>query len=274
MTTAPNMIGIVQKPVVYLNDPMNKPQETEEDLTNPAPQDSSENESPTEGSGNEQTDWKKRYSDLRKRDAALESTIAELKTQVNELKLTKSQEPAVQMPKTPEEWEAFETKYPELAAQIKTGAAMVFKSSSSVIADKLKQLEEIQNSIRSREGVIELKKYHPDFEEIKDNPRFHAWFIEQTQEIQGLIQSSNPRTIAKGLDMFKVETGIGKTVSQKAEAKRDATREVKTPSRVQLGEGQKRTYTEREINRMPMHEFEKHKEDIIAAQWEGRISKG
>lgn len=260
---------------VYLNEPMNKQITEEENKTEP--QDTPESVEPTPASNTQEETYKKRYDDLKghydRTKASYDAQLAELKTQVGALtdKAVTEKITNPQMPKTPEEWKAFSDKYPELAAMITTAAMMATANTSSVVAEKLKLLEEKQNALSAREGVVELKKYHPDFETIKDDPRFIEWFGMQTSAVKALIQSSNVKDIALGLDKFKEYAGI-KTQSQKAEAKKDATRDVKTPTgRVQIGEGQKRTYTNAEIYKMPMSEFEKLQDDIKAAQYDGRI---
>lgn len=259
---------------VYLNEPMDRPPE-EEDKTEPL--EPSENGEPTSANlTQEEQTYKKRFDDATKyiRDlkASTESQINELKTQKSELtnKLLSEKVTAPDMPKTPDEFKAFQEKYPELAAHILTAATMVSKDTSTAVSLKLKELEDKQNAVDVREGIIELKKYHPDFETIKDDPRFHEWFKVQLPEVQAIIKSPNPKVVAMGLDIFKEFAGI-KTPSQKTDIKKDATREVKAPTRVQIGEGQKRTYTNAEIKSMSIKEFAKLEADIVAAQYDGRI---
>lgn len=254
---------------VYLNEPMNKTPE-EEDKTEPL--ESSGNEQPTSAPlTTEEETYKKRFDDatkyIRELKASNDAQIADLKTQLIE-STTKST--TQEMPRTPEEWKVFQEKYPELAANMLTAAMMVAKQSNTIVEQKLKQLDESTKALNAREGENELKKYHPDFDEIRNDPRFHEWFKVQMPEIKTLIQSPNPKVIAKGLDMFKDYAGI-KSKVQKVEAKKDATREINTPNRVKIGEGQKRIYSSGEIWKMPITEFEKNQEDIKAAQYEGRI---
>lgn len=276
MNISTTALNALTKPIgtVYLNEPMGKPQEDESqtDPLEPAGTDEPTSATLTD----EEKTYKKRYDDLKAHydkginnaKAAFESQISELKQQVSEL-TTKA--PAPEMPKTAEQFKEFQEKYPDLAANILTAAAMVSAKSSTAVEQKLKQLEEKQNAYSAEKGIAELKKYHPDFELIKDDPRFLEWFNMQEAEVKKLITSPNPKVIAKGLDLYKEYAGI-KTPAQKAEAKKDATRDVKTPNnRVQIGEGQKRTYTNAEINKMDIKEFEKLQPDIIAAQYEGRI---
>lgn len=259
---------------VYLNDPMDKPTDLE-DKTEPLTPESNEPTSASNGS-NDDT-FKKRHDDLKRHyDSvvpALRSEVGELKSQISELttKLSEKEVSSFKPPLTKEETKAFVDKYPEVANNIISIASDVVSRSNSVINEKIKQLEEKTNSLSSQNGVLELKKLHPDFEEIKDDPRFHDWFGRQPKEVKALIQSPNPTVIALGLDKYKEYAGI-KTTVQRAEAKKDATREPKVPtSRVQIGEPGKRTYTNAEINKMPMSEFEKYQDDIKAAQYDGRI---
>ena len=263
---------------VYLNEPRNKALE-EEDQNEPLTP--SENGTPTSSSSeSKDVDWKKRHDDLKAHydrgiqnaKEASESQINELRTQVQELTDKVLEKNSVsEMPKTIEEWGEFQKKYPELAANMLTAATIVNKGSSDIVQQKLKQIEQKTDAINAREGIIELKKYHPDFEQIKDDPRFLEWFNSQPTEIKALIKSPNPKVIAAGLDKFKEFAGI-KTQVQKVEAKKDATRDVKVPTgRVQIVECAKRTYSNAEIWKMSPNEFEKNKDDIVAAQYDGRI---
>lgn len=263
-----NVMGMASE-AVYLNDPMDKvPSPDDEPSRVP------ESNPPTSNAA-DNTDWKKRYSDGKshfdKTVSSLTATINELKEELLAVK-TSSSSQTTPMPKTPEEYKAFKQNYPELAANIETAALMATTARESVINEKLKQLSQVQDSIRAREGVNELKKYHPDFEEIKDDPRFHAWFNEQLPEIQNLIKSPNPKTIAKGLDMYKKDVGI-KTPKEIA---KDLLREPKTQQRIQIEDGGKRIWTEREIDKLPLtgpNSFETFKDDIQLALREGRVVK-
>lgn len=265
--------NVLTKPVgtVYLNEPMNKPPQ-QEDKTEP--QDAPESDEPTSATtvkDNEDEKYKKRYDDLKRHyDSTLtsfKSEVEDLKTQLANKTLSEK-ESSIKPPRTKEEFEAFKEKYPDLVSYVLTAASMVATDSNTVVLQKMKQLEESQRAINSERGIEELKKYHPDFMQIKDDPRFIEWFDMQPVEVKSLIKSPNPKVIAQGLDLFKNYAGI----KPKAEVKKDATREVKTPtSRVQIGEPGKRTYTNAEIHKMPIAEFEKLEADIKAAQYDGRI---
>lgn len=264
--------NVLTKPsaTVYLNDPMNKQPQLEDETD---PQNPPESGTPTSAQpvkDEEDEKYKKRYDDLKRHydDAvnSLRGEIGTLKTQLTEK--TISEKSSIKPPRTPEEFEAFKEKYPDLVSYMLTSASMVTNDSNAVVLEKMKQLEETTRAINSERGIEELKKYHPDFMQIKDDPRFIEWFERQPVEVKQLIKSSNPKVIAQGLDLFKSFAGI----KPKAEVKKDATREVKTPtSRVQIGEPGKRTYTNAEINKMPIDEFAKYEADIVAAQYDGRI---
>lgn len=272
-----NVLGMSTQ-AVYLTDPMGRPSETSTD----EPLNPSENGQPTSDentdTNNEGHDWKKRYADLKsytdKKMASFESSLNDLKTQNSDLS-SKYQEVQISkktMPKTPEEFEEFKGRYPDLAAMIETAAMMVSGDQSKLVEAKLKQIEQANAQIQGERGWEELKKYHPDVESIKNDPMFGMWLEEQTPEVKSLIRSPNPKTIAKGLDLYKKDAGI-KTPDQKAEERKNNTRAPQTPQRVEMNSGAKRTYTELEILKMSEAEFLKHKDDIVAAQYEGRISK-
>ncbi len=260
---------------VYLNEPMNKATEVIEDKTEHqnAPESDETTSAPLTS---EEETYKKRYDDLKRHydntKTSFESQIREMQTQISDLSSKVTAESKIpKAPKTPEEFKLFKEKYPDLVDHILTAATMVNEDAQAAVTEKLKQLEARQNAYSVEKGIEELKKLHPDFLQIKDDPRFLEWFNMQSEEIKNLIRSPKPEVIAKGLDMFKEYAGI-KTPLKKAEAKKEATREVKTPGRVQIGDPSKRTYTEAEIKKMPMKEFELLQDDIRAAQYDGRIT--
>lgn len=270
MSMSHNVLGQSVRPL-YLTDPMNA-------VNTDEPQDTPESGEPTstEPTPNE-SDWKKRYSDLKsyhdKQIAVKDSAINELKSQTSELtdKLV-SESTNVKMPKTPEEFKEFTEKYPDLAAMITTAAMMVNKDTASVIDKRLKELADKQNELRTISGINELKRYHPDFDDINNSPAFVAWFNEQPLKVQEIFRSNDVKTVAKGLDIYKQETGLSKV--QRGEARKNATREVAVPQRVHIGEGQKRTYSDSEVNAMSLKEFEKLQDDIRLAQADGRYLYG
>lgn len=273
-----NVLGMSHK-AVYLTDPMNKLPETSDELN---PDDGAEtppdNLRQNPDTNSTEHDWKKRYSDLRsytdKKMATLEDKVDALTTQL-ETKPTQVQD-TPSMPKTPQEFKEFKEKYPELAAMIETAVMLNQETVQAKLSQRLKQVEDTAARVNSDKGLEELKKYHPDVLEIKDDPRFHAWFNEQLPEVQNLLRSPNPKTIAKGLDMYKVETGIAKTPKQKADEVRNASRAIKANpnTRVEINDGSPRIYKESEIDKLSNSEFEKLQDDIKAALYQGRVLIG
>jgi hypothetical protein len=266
--TAQNVLGMAVKSV-YLNEPMNK--QPDPDVTDPLTP--PESGTPTSENLTEQEKtYKKRYDDIKLYNDKIVEDNKALKAQLTELTVKKADEQlnSPKFPKTAEEYKQFKADYPELAANMETAAMTVASSQSQALNDKLKQLEEVQNAIRSREGVAELTRLHPDFEEIKDDTKFHEWFKHQIPEIQALIQSPSPRVISEGLNKYKSDTGI----KSKSEVNKNLTREIKATQRVQIGEGQKRTYKDSEISKMHITEFAKLEADILLAQQEGRYLYG
>lgn len=274
-----NVLGMANKQV-YLTDPMNAPKDTSEDEPKVENNEDTSLENPDKGDNTPNHDWKKRYSDLKTHYDSTknhtDSTLNDLKTQISELKtqLNSEREEKRIMPKTPEEFNAFRTKYPELADNIITAVMMTADDKSSAVREKLKELEEVTAAIRAKEGLNELKKYHEDAEELKDDPKFIDWYRQQPSAVQALIQSPDPKVIAEGIDLYKLKMGLKKSPKEKKEDAKDAARVVSSPQRVKIEDNGKRIYKESEIFKMSPKEFEKNQDDIRAAQYDGRLLTG
>ena len=58
---------------------------------------------------------------------------------------------------------------------------------------------------------MELAKYHPDYNDIRGDEKFHKWVSEQDSTIQGWLydNTSNAKLAARAIDLYKVDTGYG-----------------------------------------------------------------
>jgi hypothetical protein len=126
---------------------------------------------PKEGSD---TDYKKRYDDLKRHyDAKLE----EFKTERQQLLeaqqagkdsgLTPSQ-----LPKTPQELEEFKEKYPDVYAIVETVSSLQAENRMKELKDEVQSLKGQEQKLKVESAYKDLLARHPDFTDIKTDERF------------------------------------------------------------------------------------------------------
>ena len=112
---------------------------------------------------------------------------------------------------------------------------------------------------------MQLLQIHPDFEEIRDNPDFHAWAEEQPQYIQAALYENedDPRAAARAIDLYKADMGIAK--KKKKTSAKDAAKAVTTKgstTTIDSTLSDADTILESDVAKMSALEYEKN-EDII-----------
>lgn len=220
-----------------------------------------------------EVNYKKRYDDLKKH---YDQKVSQFKQREEELLAeARAQSPEYKAPKSFEELEQFKKKYPDLYDTVETVAHLQNEQQLQDIRQELVTLKQREADISRKEAETELKARHPDFEDIRGDDRFHEWAKAQPNEIQGWIyRNPNNATLAsRAIDLYKMEYGIAiqptKTLSKK---KANAADMVSTKTKT-IDTKQPKIWTEREIARMSIAEFDKYEDDINQAISEGRVIK-
>jgi len=219
-------------------------------------------------------DYKKRYDDLKKH---YDSKLNEFKSREQELlEQATENRPAYKAPKSPEELEKFREEYPDMFAVVESVAHMQSESKAKVLEERLSKLQERENKMLREQAEKRLMKRHPDFEEIKNSDDFHSWAKEQPSDIQKWIyENANDADLAsRALDLFKKDIGmdVAPKKSNSKQSKKSAADMVSTKT-TSVEPKQEKVWTEREIAKMSMAEFDKHEAEISEAMQEGRIAK-
>lgn len=214
--------------------------------------------------------FKKRYGDLRRhmqyKEQQYQQQLDEMKSQLDAA--TKQQ---IKFPKTDEEVENWAKKYPDVAAIIDTIAR---KRAGEILSEGEKRLEKVETM---REQLVrekaeqELMKQHPDFGEIRQDPKFHEWASQQSQWVQNALYKNNTdaKAAAEAIDLYKYHTGI-KTA--KKSSRRDAASAVNTKGGgAPASEGKKR-FTESQVQKMSAQEYEKNEAAIFEAMRKGEFT--
>jgi hypothetical protein len=219
-------------------------------------------------------DYKKRYDDLKKH---YDSKLNEFKSREQELlEEAANSRPSYVAPKSPEELEKFREEYPDMFAVVESVAHMQSESKAKVLEERLSKLQEREDNMLREQAEKRLMKRHPDFEEIKNSDDFHAWAKEQPSDIQKWIyKNTNDADLAsRALDLFKKDIGmdVAPKKSNSKQSKKSAADMVSTKT-TSVEPKQEKIWTEREIAKMSMAQFDKHEAEISQAMQEGRIAK-
>ena len=225
-----------------------------------------EQKATTQPVGTEEESFKKRYGDLRRhmqgQMAQRDQEIAQIKAQLNDA--TRGQ---IKFPKTEEEVDAWSQKYPDVAKIVDTIAQ---KRDQEAVTDAKLEFDEIkkqQQGIKAEKAMLELKKFHPDFDKIRASKEFHNWVMEQPTYVQDALYKNNtdPKAAARAIDLYKSDKGIRKvrTKNSSAAAQAIGRSGVATPT------SGRATFTESQVQNMNADEYEKNESKIMES-----ISKG
>ena len=219
-------------------------------------------------------DYKKRYDDLKKH---YDSKLNEFKSREQEL-LEEAAEnrPSYVAPKSPEELEKFREEYPDVYEVVETVSHLQSEEKSKDLREKLEKLQTREQELVRKDAEKRLMDKHPDFEDIRNSDDFHGWAKEQPKSIQDWVYNNadDADLASRALDLFKKDIGMDVVPkkSNSKQSKKSAADMVSTKT-TSVEPKQERIWTEREIAKMSMAQFDKHEAEISQAMQEGRIAK-
>lgn len=220
-------------------------------------------------------DYKKRYDDLKR---YYDRKLGEWNNREQDLKVQlQENRPKYQPPKSKEELEAFKNDYPDIYGVVETVSHLQSQNEVKTLQEELESLKKANTTLQQKEAALELSKYHPDFEEIKESDDFHNWADTQPMEIKNWIyeNNSNGALAARAIDLYKKDRGLGldkKTKNEKKQTKNEgADLLVKTSEQTQVPNSKEVFFKRSDIKRLSDAEFMKYEKDILKAQREGRI---
>ena len=219
-------------------------------------------------------DYKKRYDDLKKH---YDSKLNEFKSREQELlEEAANSRPSYVAPKSPEELEKFREEYPDVYEVVETVSHLQSEEKSKDLRDKLEKLQAREQELVRKDAEKRLMDKHPDFEDIRNSDDFHGWAKEQPTSIQDWVYNNadDADLASRALDLFKKDIGMDvvQKKSNSKQSKKSAADMVSTKT-TSVEPKQERIWTEREIAKMSMAQFDKHEAEISQAMQEGRIAK-
>jgi len=219
----------------------------------------------------EEKTFKKRYSDLRRHQ---QKQAEEFKAELDAMKrqLEQATQKEMKLPKSDEDIEQWAADYPDVAAIVETIAMKKAREQSTALEERLKAIDEMQNSATKEKAEAELMRIHPDFDEIRDSDSFHDWAEEQPKWVQDALydNDNDARAAARAIDLYKADMGI---TSKKPKSDKDAAKSVATKnSRSKPQDEGNATYLkESAVQKMSPQEYEKMSDEIMEAIRSGKF---
>ena len=218
----------------------------------------------------EEKTFKKRYGDLRRhvqqKEQDFQKQIDSLQTQLSE-----STKQNIKLPKSDEDIETWAKEYPDVAAIVETIATKKAMEQAKTLEDRMKSINEMQNTAVKEKAEVELLHFHPDFNTIRDSDDFHEWAEEQPKWVQDALydNDSDARSAARAIDLYKSDKGITK----KVEPKNEAAKAVRTKSdkAEPSANDSKGTFKESQVEKMSAQQYEKNAEAIMEAIRSGKF---
>jgi len=217
----------------------------------------------------EEETFKKRYGDLRRHSQGIkqkyEDELAKLQGQLADA--TKAQ---IKFPKTEEEIDAWSKRYPDVAAVIDTIAKKRSLEVLEIGEQKMERLKNLEDTIVRERAENELMQLHPDFDDIRQDKKFHEWVAQQPKPIQDSLytNTTDARSAARSIDLYKADMGVAKT---KRPSRKDAAQSVGRSTKTSPQEGLKMKFTESQVSKMNSREYEANEDAILEAIRKGEF---
>ena len=265
----PKKTAFISRP--YSREEKLKQEEEElQELIEEQKQDASTEEVEEEPTNAEERTFKKRYSDLRRHQ---QKQTDELKAEINNLKaqLEQSTKKQIKLPKSDEDIETWAKEYPDVAGIVETIAIKKAAEQQASLEEKVKALNDMQESVSKQRAETELLQLHPDFDDIRNDDDFHAWAEEQPQWVQNALyeNDNDARSAARAIDLYKADRNI----TAKKTSSKDAAKSVSTKGKRSkpASDDSGNSYKESDVQRMSAKEYEKHSDDIMEAIRNGKF---
>ncbi len=217
----------------------------------------------------EEETFKKRYGDLRRHTQDLQKKqadeVAKLNSQLADA--TKSQ---IKFPKTDEEIDAWSKRYPDVAAVVDTIAKKRSMEVLEIGEQKMERLKNLEETIVRERAENELKNSHPDFDEIRQDKKFHEWVAMQPSNIQDALykNTTDARAAARAIDLYKADQGQIKT---KKPGRKAAAETVSRSSKTTPQDARGSSFSESMVSKMSPQEYDANEAAIMEAMKKGEF---
>lgn len=222
-----------------------------------------------------ETDYKKRYDDLKRHyDAKLEEWKHEKENLASAQQAGRDNGiKASELPKTVEELAEFKKKYPDVYAVVETISSLQAENKLASLKEEVETLKGREKQLEVQSAYKELLNAHPDFVELRANDKFLAWLDEQPASIADGIYKNNTdaKWAIRVIDLYKADAGIKTRKATKQSGDPAAAVRVPNAKDVTDSSKSKKIWKASEIGRLKPWEFERLESELDAARAEGRI---
>jgi len=215
----------------------------------------------------EERTYKKRYSDLRKHLNKQTDEIKELKA-----KMENTLKGVLRPPSSDESIEAWANKYPEIASIVETIATKKADEKFATADQRLQEIDKLNAETHRTKAESEIRKAHPDFDELRDSDDFHTWAGEQPKWVQDALYENqdDPRSVVRVIDLFKVDNGMD--IKSKKKTTKDAASQVKTKRNTRIDDaGVAGQILESQVQKMTAQQYEARSDEIMEAIRSGKF---
>ena len=220
----------------------------------------------------EEKNFKKRYGDLRRHMQEKEKETA-LKLEKLQSQLESATKNELILPKSDEEIEAWAKTYPDVAGIVEAIADKKAMERSDDLDKRLKEIEKLRSQARKEKSEAELYNLHPDFATIRGDDAFHEWAKDQPKIVQDALYDNveDVKSVARVLDLYKVDKGI-KTTKRASSEDKSAASSVKARKAAPIDPNDSSSYLrESQVAKMSIKEYEVRAEEIMDAQRSGKF---
>jgi|TARA_R110000737_G_scaffold218151_1_gene234481 hypothetical protein len=203
--------------------------------------------------------WEKRYGDLR-RHTQQQMIQKDQKIQEIRSQLDTAAKGQIKFPKTDEEIDVWSNKYPEVAKIVDTIARKRANEALEEGEKRLEGLKQLETKLTRKEAEQELVRMHPDFADIRQKRSFHEWVAMQPTYIQDALYKNNTNATeaSRAIDLYKADMGKTKKSNPK-----NAASSVNRSSNSAPSTGGKARFSESQVARMSIDEYEKNEDAIL-----------
>jgi hypothetical protein len=222
------------------------------------------------------TDYKKRYDDLKRHyDAKLQEWKNDRQDMLS--RLSASQPSQAEVQNNDSSLDQFKSQYPDVYEAID-------KISASKSELKVKKLEEDLLSLKEKEAQLEKEKAYqellrlqPDFDTLKTDEKFTGWLDQQPTSISDGIYNNNTdaKWASRVVDLYRADIGTKDTKKSTANKSKDAAMSVSKTNTTNVATSKQdgKIWKVSEIAKLKPWEFDKLEKEIDQARAEGRITQ-
>jgi hypothetical protein len=225
-----------------------------------------------QASGSEEDTFKKRYGDLRR---YMQQTVESKDKELEELRslVREKEKEEFKLPTSEEEIEEWASKYPQVAKIVDSIAQKRAREASQEVEQSMSDLRKMKSQLEREKAEHELKRLHPDFDNIRSQKQFHNWVEQQPTYIQDALYKNENDAIAaaRAIDLYKADMGMIAEKRSDSELKKEAAKAVRGRSSASPSARPAKEWSESRVASLKPHEYEKHEEDILLAMQTGNF---